>query len=194
MRRASSLLLISANALLIGGQGASGAPAASIAAGTYHGKLRCTGSDRLSSGAPTRHYRSSPAASVTLASGQRLTRWTYLFLGRKNLSIQARAVRPGQSFTYAAGKHIGRPGRTRVTIAQVITAPGSVQLVARMDWSSPPTHYIGAGTYALRLERINSSTIRYEAIKVVIKHPLGAPSRANPVVRRNECCTGQLTR
>lgn len=40
-------------------------------------------------------------------------------------------------------------------------APGSVRLIARMDWSSPSAHYIGAGTYLLR---------------------------------RDEVCTGQLTR
>jgi hypothetical protein len=50
------------------------------------------------------------------------------------------------------------------------------------------------GSYLLRLQRTGAGTIRYEAIKAVVKQPLGTPSDANPVLRRDEVCTGQLTR
>lgn len=169
-------------------------PGSPIARGTYHGRVRCTGSDRFSNGSPTRRYRSSPTASVDFASGQRVTSWTYFFLLRHDLVKQVRTVRPGESFTYAAGKHIDRPGRTRVIISDVARAPGQVTMTARLDWASPSTHYFGSGTYALTLERISRAAIRYEAIKVVVKQPVTAPSQANPVVRRSELCVGQLTR
>jgi hypothetical protein len=121
-------------------------------------------------------------------------RWTYLFLGSRNVVIQSHAVRPGQSFTYAAGAHIGRPGRTTVTVTDVTRSAGAVALVARLDWASPSTGYLGSGTYLLVLERLSRSRIRYEAVKVVVKQPSGAASAANPVVRRNELCIGQLAR
>jgi len=168
-------------------------PTATIAAGTYRGNVRCTGSDRFSNGSPVRHYRSSPVASVVFDSDQRVTSWTYFFLLRHDLVKQVRAVRPGQSFTYAAGKHISRPGQTRVTIADVTRTRGQVLIIAYLDWASPTTHYIGSGTYALSLERLSGTAIRYEALKVVVKHPVAAPSTANPVIRRNESCRGQLT-
>jgi hypothetical protein len=163
-----------------------------IAAGAYRGSVRCTGSDRFSNGSPTRRYKSFPAAVVTFAANQRVTSWTYLFLLRHDLIKQVRAVHRGQSFTYAAGKHIGRPGRTRVTIIEVARTRGQVLIVARLDWASPATHYVGSGTYVLLLTRVSATDIRYEALKVVVKHPLGARSRGNPVVRRNELCIGDL--
>ena len=166
--------------------------AGAITPGSYRGSVSCTGSDRFSNGAATRHYRSSPAVSVVIAPGQRVKRWTYLFLGRHNLIIQSHAVRPGQSFTYAAGAHIGRPGHTTVTILGVVRRPGRVELLARLDWSSPQNHYVGSGTYDVRFERIGPRSIRYDAVKVVIKLPLTGPTAANPVVRRNEHCTGAL--
>jgi hypothetical protein len=191
----SGLLLLAMLLAVASGAGASASrPAPSIAAGTYRGALKCTGSDSFSNGAATRRYRSSPAASVAFASGHRLRQWTYVFLGRRDLLVQSHAVRRGQSFSYAAGTHIGKPGRTRVTVDDVASAPGAVNLLARLDWASPATHYVGAGTYALTLTRVSGSTIRYEAVKVVVKQPLGATSKANPVVRRHEHCVGLLSR
>jgi hypothetical protein len=182
-------------ATLVAGAGSGAAdPAALIASGTYRGALRCSGSDSFSNGAATRRYRSSPEASVAFASGQRLKRWTYVFLGRRDLIIQSRAVRRGQSLSYSAGTHIGRPGRTRVTVDRVAASRGNVELLARLDWSSPAGHYIGAGTYALTLARETANVIRYEVVKVVLKQPLARPSRANPVIRRHEHCVGLLTR
>jgi hypothetical protein len=182
--------------LLLGGWSRSAAddPSPTIAAGMYRGIVHCTGSDRFSNGSPSRRYRSSPLASVVFASRQRVTSWTYFFLLRHDLVKQVRAVRPGESFTYAAGKHIGRPGRTRVTIVDVTRRHEQALIIARLDWASPARHYIGSGTYALLLERISGTQIRYEALKVVVKHPLAGPSKAKPVVRRNELCVGQLTR
>jgi hypothetical protein len=190
------LLLITLSGLAAGAGAVATAqePGSPIAPGPYHGSVRCTGSDRFSNGSPTRRYRSSPKASVEFASRQRVTSWTYFFLLRHDLVKQVRAVRRGESFTYAAGKHIDRPGRTRVTITAVARAPGRVMMIARLDWASPSTHYIGSGTYALTLERITRVAIRYDAIKVVVKQPLTGPSQANPVVRRNELCVGQLMR
>lgn len=182
-------------AALAAGAGSSAAdPAAPIASGMYRGALRCSGSDSFSSGAATRRYRSSPEANVAFASNQRLKQWTYVFLGRRDLIIQSRAVRRGQSFSYSAGTHIGRPGRTRVTIDSVAAFRGDVELLARLDWSSLASHYIGAGTYALTLARASATAIRYEVVKVVVKQPLARPSRANPVIRRREHCVGLLTR
>lgn len=194
-RRLSPALMIPLAAVLIGGGVVSqAATPARISAGTYRGKLRCIGSDRFSNGAATRHYRSSPAASVVFGAHQRLRRWTYLFLGRRNLAIQSHAVRAGQSFSYAAGTHIGRPGRTRVTVDEASSFPGNVTLIAHLDWASPSTGYAGSGTYALLLERLGARTIRYEAVKVVVKQPTAsAPTAANPVVRRNEQCVGRLS-
>lgn len=101
----------------------------------------------------------------------------------------------GQSFTYAAGVHIDRPGRTRVTILGAVRTARRVELLARLDWSSPSTHYIGSGVYDLTFESAGPSTISYDAVKVVIKLPeAGSPTAANPVVRRNEHCAGLLTR
>jgi hypothetical protein len=199
-------LVAASVALVIGvwSVSAAGAPVASSASwtgttkwtyrGTYRGKIRCLGSDRFSNGAPTRHYRSRPKVSVSFGASQRLRRWTYLFLGRKNLVIHTRAVRVGESFTYAAGAHIGRPGRTRVTVTDVERSPGGVLLVARLDWASPSTGYIGSGTYVLVLELTGPARVNYEAVKVVVKQPRGPASAANPVVRRNELCIGELTR
>ena len=133
-------------------------------------------------------------ASVVFASNQRVRSWTYFFLLRHDVVEQVRAVRSGESFTYAAGKHIGRPGRTKVTIVEATRTHDRVLILARLDWASPATHYIGSGTYALLLERRSGTQIRYEALKVVVKHPRAAPSKANPLVRRNELCLGQLTR
>ena len=182
-------------ATLVAGAGSGAAdPAAPIASGTYRGALRCSGSDSFSNGAATRRYRSSPEASVAFASGQRLKRWTYVFLGRRDLIIQSRAVRRGQLFSYSAGTHIGRPGRTRVTVDSVAASRGNVELLARLDWSSPASHYIGAGTYALTLARESATVIRYEVVKVVVKQPLARPSRPNPVIRRHEHCVGLLRR
>ena len=190
------LLLIALSALAAdaGAVATAQEPGSSIARGTYHGSVRCTGSDRFSNGSPTRRYRSSPKASVDFASRQRVTSWTYFLLLRHDLVKQVRTVQPGESFTYAAGKHIDRPGRTRVTVTHVARVPGQVMMIARLDWASPLTHYIGSGTYALMLERISRLAIRYEAIKVVVKQPFTARSQVNPVVRRNELCVGQLTR
>lgn len=171
------------------------APSRAIGAGTYSGTVRCTGNDRFSNGAPTRQYRSRPKASVVFGSGRSLKRWTYLFLGHRNTVIQSRAVRAGQAFTYAAGAHIDRPGRTRVTILGVVRTARGVEVLARLDWSSPSTHYIGSGVFDLTFESTGPSTITYDAVKVVIKLPeVGSPTVANPVVRRNEHCAGTLTR
>jgi hypothetical protein len=164
-----------------------------IPAGTYHGHARCVGSDRFSNGPATRYYRSKPQVSVVFASGGRLKRWTYLFLGRRNLAIRARAVRPGQSFDYGAGAHIGRPGRTRVTVDQVSRTRSRVEIMARLDWSSTGFAYVGSGTYDLMLERVGRA-IRYDALKVVVKLPLTGVTAANPIVRRHEHCEGSLTR
>jgi hypothetical protein len=166
--------------------------AGSIAVGTYSGSIVCTGSDRFSNGAPARHYSSTPHVAVVFASGQRLERWTYLFLGRPNTVIQSSAVRPGQSFTYGAGKHIGKPGTTQVTVEEAPRSTGVSIVNAVLDWSSPATGYIGSGTYKLIVERRATTTIRYEAEKVVVKLPRTGPSRANPVVRRTEDCRGDL--
>jgi len=68
---------------------------------------------------------------------------------------------------------------------------GQVLINARLDWASPATRYMG--TYALLLERVSGTELRYQAVKVVVKQPLAGPSKANPVVRRNELCVGQLT-
>jgi hypothetical protein len=165
-----------------------------IVPGTYRGAVRCTGSDRFSDGARARRYRSSPTVTVAFGSSQRLERWTYLFLGRHDLVIQSHAVKRGQSFTYAAGAHIGRPGRTRVTIDEVRGVAGGVDLLAHLDWSSPRTRYIGSGTYALALERVSATVLRYDAVKVVVKQPQSTPSKSRPIVRRNEHCTGILRR
>jgi hypothetical protein len=131
--------------------------------------------------------------SVVFGSVGRLKRWTYLFLGRRNLAIQARAVRRGQSFSYAAGAHIGRPGRTQITIDQVTRAGNGVEVMARLDWSSPSFAYVGAGTYDLKLERVGQA-IRYDAVKVVVKLPQTGVTAANPIVRRHERCEGSLAR
>jgi hypothetical protein len=164
-----------------------------IVAGTYSGAIACTGSDRFSNGAPTRHYASTPHVAVVFGSGQQLEHWTYLFLGRTNTVIQSTAVKPAQSFTYAAGKHIGRPGITRVTVQETPHSNGVSIVNAILDWSSPASGYIGSGTYALIVERRATTTIRYEAEKVVVKLPRTRPSRANPVVRRTEDCRGDLS-
>jgi ribosomal protein L35AE/L33A len=126
------------------------------------------------------------------ASGQQLEHWTYLFLGRPDTVIQSSAVRPGQFFTYAAGKHISRPGRTLVTVEETPHSTGVSIVNAILDWSSPSTGYIGSGTYTLIVERRGTTTIRYQAEKVVVKLPRAGPSRANPVVRRSEDCRGDL--
>lgn len=182
-------------AMATGALGDAQARSTSIVAGGYRGTVRCTGSDRFSNGAPTRQYRSRPRASVVFGSGRSLKRWSYFFLGRRNTVIQSRAVRSGQSFTYAAGVHIDRPGRTRVTILGAVRTARRVELLARLDWSSPSTHYIGSGVYDLTFESAGPSTISYDAVKVVIKLPeAGSPTAANPVVRRNEHCAGLLTR
>ena len=195
MRRILLLLTaISSLALGAGAMATAQEPGSAIAPGTYHGSVGCRGSDRFSNGSPSRGYRSSVRASVDFASRQRVTSWTYVFLLRRDLVKKVRAVRPGESFTYAAGKHIDRPGRTRVTITAVTRTPGRVMIIARLDWASPSTHYIGSGTYALLLERLSRAVIRYEAIKVVVKHPVTRPSRTHPVIRRNELCVGQLMR
>jgi hypothetical protein len=165
----------------------------SIAAGTYSGPVACTGSDRFSNGAATRHYSSSPRVSVAVGSGQQVENWTYLFLGRRNTVIQSHAVKPGQAFTYTAGKHIGRAGLTRVTIADTPRSSGVAIVDAILDWSSHFGGYIGSGTLPLVLERRGVKTIRYAAEKVVIKLPRAAPSYANPVVRRSKYCRGDLT-
>jgi hypothetical protein len=68
------------------------------------------------------------------------------------------------------------------------------RVISLVDWASPSTGYLGSGTYALTLQRVSRSRVRYEAVKVVVKQPNGAPSAANPVVRRNELCVGQLAR
>jgi hypothetical protein len=188
------LIMLSTLALGAGALATAQEPSSAIAPGTYHGSVGCRGSDRFSNGSPIRRYRSSPKASVDFASRQRVTAWTYFFLLRHDLVKKVRTVRPGESFTYAAGKHIDRPGRTRVTITAVTRTPGRVMMTARLDWASPSTHYIGSGTYALLLERLSRAAIRYEAIKVVVKHPVTAPTRTHPVVRRNELCVGQLMR
>jgi len=194
MRRGLLLLITLSGLLLIIRAGAAAhEPSRPIAAGSYRGVVHCRGSDRFSNGSPSQRYRSSPLASVAFASGQRVTSWTYFFLLQHDLVKQARAVRPGASFTYAAGAHVGRPGRTRVTITGVTRTRGQVLIIARLDWASPATHYIGSGTYALLLWRVSGTMIRYEAVKVVVKQPLAAPSKMNPVVRRNELCVGQLT-
>jgi hypothetical protein len=194
--RTSWLIVITAAFAGCAAAVASAAPAATprIAAGTYKGAVRCSGSDRFSSGAATRNYRSSPTVTISFGAAQHLRRWTYLFLGTANVAVQSRAVHAGQSFTYSAGKHIGKPGRTRVTVAALTSSAGAVQLSARLDWTSPSTGYFGAGTYALLLQRVGSSKLRYEALKVVLKQPHGAPSHANPIVRRDELCVGQLSR
>jgi hypothetical protein len=188
------LMTLSGLALCAGAGATAQEPGPTIVAGAYRGSVSCRGSDRFSNGASTRRYRSFPKASVVFASHQRVRSWTYFFLLRHDLVKQIRAVRPGESFTYAAGKHIETPGRTRVTITAVTRTRGQVMIIARLDWASPSTHYIGSGTYALLLERTRSKAIRYEAIKVVVKHPLTARSQTNPVVRRNELCVGQLMR
>ncbi len=167
--------------------------AGSIAPGTYAGSVTCTGSDRFGNGAPTRRYLSSPHVSVAFGAGQRLEHWTYLFLGRPNTVIQSGAVRPGQAFTYSAGRHIGRPGVTHVTVAETPRSTGVSIVNALMDWSSPVGGYVGSGTYTLVLERQAAKTIRYTAEKVVVKLPRSGPSRTTPVVRRSEYCRGDLT-
>lgn len=164
-----------------------------IRAGTYRGHARCVGSDRFSNDAATRYYRSTPRVSVAFGSRGSLKRWTYLFLGRRNLAIQARAVRRGQSFSYAAGAHLGRPGRTRVTIDRVTRSGSAVEIMARLDWSSPGFAYVGAGTYDLTLDRVGQA-IRFDAVKVVVKVPLTEVTAVNPIVRRHERCEGLLTR
>jgi hypothetical protein len=194
IRRALTLSLLVAVTVSILAAASAQARSAPIAAARYHGRVRCTGSDRFSNGAANRRYRSSPAVSVQLGKRQRVKRWTYLFLGRQNLFIQSRAVRVGQSFTYAAGMHIGRPGRTRVTVVGVIRASGRVEILARLDWSSPATGYIGSGTYDVMFERDGASKIRYDAVKVVVKLPLAGPTASAPVVRRNEHCAGSISR
>jgi hypothetical protein len=194
MRRAIPLCLLLSAALAANGCGSSTSSSARTAAGTYKGNVRCTGGDRFSAGSPTIHYRSSQPVSVTLNGAGHITSWTYVFLGKHNLVIQTSAVHPGDSFTYSAGAHIHRPGRTKVTVTDVLDAPGAAQLIEGIDWASPSTHYIGSGTYSLLIEQVNSSTVRYDAIKVVVKHPLTAPSKTKPIVRRNEFCTGRLVR
>src|SRR5437763_15841034 len=68
--------------------------AGSIVVGTYSGSIACTGSDRFSNGAPTRHYSSKPHVAVVFASGQRLEHWTYLFLGRPHTTTQTNPHSP----------------------------------------------------------------------------------------------------
>lgn len=194
LRRLIICIAAAGAALLLAGWPAAAAGGPGIHAGTYHGRIHCAGSDRFSSTAPTLRYRSRPRVTVGFGSRQRLRRWTYLFLGRRNLRIQSHAVLAGQNFSYAAGSHIGRPGRTVVTVTDLTRSRGAVLLLAQLDWSSPATGYIGAGTYTLMLERLSDSRIRYEAVKVVVKQPVGAPSAANPIVRRHEVCVGQLVR
>jgi hypothetical protein len=156
--------------------------------------VHCSGADRFSAGRSRVDYSSAPRASVTVGGGGQLKRWTYLFLGRPDTVIQASAARPGDSFTYSAGKHIGRAGSTRVTVAEAPVAGGTSRLTATMDWSSPATRYSGAGTYTLLVERLSATRIRYHAEKVVLKAPSGSPSAANPLVHRNETCLGELSR
>ena len=181
-------------AIATGGFSVAQARSTSMGAGTYTGTVRCSGSDRFSDGAPTRQYRSRPKAVVVFASSQRLRRWTYFFLGRPNTVIQTHTIRAAQAFTYRAGAHIKRPGRTRVTILGVARTERRVEMLARLDWSSPSSGYIGSGVYDLSFESTGPSTIRYDAVKVVIKLPQGGPTAGNPVIRRNEHCAGTLTR
>jgi hypothetical protein len=194
MTRPRITIVLPLTIVLLGvGLGSSQAAQSTIPAGTYRGHARCLGSDRFSNGVAARYYRSNPRASVVFGSGGSLKRWTYLFLGRRDLAIQSRAVRRGQSFSYAAGEHIGRAGRTRVTIDQITRTRSRVEMMAHLDWSSPAFSYVGAGTYDLTLERVGP-TIRYGAIKVVVKLPLTGVTAANPIVRRQERCEGSLTR
>jgi hypothetical protein len=67
-------------------------------------------------------------------------------------------------------------------------------VLARLDWSSPSTSYIGSGAYDLSFESTGPSRIRYDAVKVVIKLPKVGPTAVDPVIRRNEHCAGILTR
>ena len=194
IRRALTLTALVTTAIAAGGLAVSQARSTSMGAGAYKGTVRCSGSDRFGNGAPTRHYRSRPKAVVVFASNQRLRRWTYFFLGRHNTVIQSHASRAGQAFTYRAGAHIERPGRTRVTILGVARTERRVEMLARLDWSSPSSGYIGSGVYDLSFESTGPSTIRYDAVKVVIKLPQGGPTAGNPVIRRNEHCAGTLTR
>lgn len=194
IRRALTVTALVTTVMASGGLAVSQAGSTSIGAGTYKATVRCTGSDRFSNGTPTRQYRSRPKAVVVFGRIRRLMRWTYFFLGRHNTVIQSHAIRAGQSFTYAAGAHIDRPGRTRITIQGVVRTARRVEVLARLDWSSPSTSYIGSGAYDLSFESTGPSRIRYDAVKVVIKLPEAGPTAIDPVIRRNEHCAGILTR
>ena len=158
--------------LAITGCGSSTASAASssngpIVVGTYSGSIVCTGSDRFSNGAPTRHYSSTPHVAVVFASGQRLQRWTYLFLGRSNTVIQSSAVRPGQVLR-VRGRQAHRQTRYHAS-----DRGRDSRFDRRLNRQCHPRfgRVPPRSIYTLILERRATTTIRYEAEKVVVKLP-----------------------
>jgi len=157
---------------------------------TYRGTVHCVGTDRYSPGGKVVRYESDPTASAAYGPGGELQSWTYLFLGRPDLVVQSSAVRPGQRFAYSAGRHIRRPGRTVIKV--VAASPTNVD--ATLDWKSTARDYVGSGTYRLRLTPTAAGGISYEAVKAVVKTPVGArPDRRHPVIRRLELCVGTLS-
>lgn len=186
------LLVTGLLATTVAAIGCGGSP--SLEAGTYTGTVRCTGADRYSDGKTIDRFDSSPRVSVRLDQRGGLIAWTYLFLGRRDTVIPSRAVQPGHGFSYSAGAHIGRPGRTRVTVLDSRTANGEARLTASLDWASRSSGYVGAGTYTLRVVARGGGKVEYHAEKAVVKTPPRRPSRAAPVVRRTETCIGDLAR
>ena len=153
---------------------------------TYRGSVHCVGQDRYSPGGKTVRFRSDPDVSVSYGASGKLASWTYLFLGKPDLVIQSKAVRPGQHFTYRAGKHINRPGKTVVTVVTT----SATTLDAKLDWESTARDYVGSGTFGLRLVPTGDGGLEYQAIKSVVKVPVGAPpTRRVPVIRRSELCS-----
>jgi hypothetical protein len=189
-RGAASILLAGA----VAGCGGSSPPAApDLRAGSYEGAPACTGADRGPGGRVIDRFRSHPEVTVSLDGAGRVTAWTYVFLGDRHTLVESRAVRPGQTFSYVAGAHIGKPGRTTVTILTAGASGSQARITAALDWESPSTGYVGSGTYSLRLRALGDGRIEYHSEKAVVKTPPGRPSPGSPVVRRTETCLGPLS-
>jgi hypothetical protein len=164
-----------------------------LEAGTYEGTPHCEGSDSYSSGRKSELFDSRPRVTVRFNEAGDLTNWTYVFLGKKDKLVQSDAIREGQSFHYGAGTHIAKPGRTKVTILNALSADREERLKAAIDWSSPSTNYAGHGSYSLRLKPTGDTTVEYQSNKAVVKSPeSGRVTRDDPVVRRIETCIGEL--
>jgi hypothetical protein len=190
----SVAVLACLGALAAGCGGTQGpAPPSGLPTGAYNGTVECKGSDTFSNGDKTQ-VLDAPVDVTATFDDDGLADWTYVFLGDKNPAIESDAVQPGDTFGYVAGRHIGKPGRTKITVLDSEESDGEVRIVAALDWASKSTGYVGSGTYSLRLRTVGDSALEYQSHKVVVKLPeVSQASEDEPMVRRTEICEGELT-